>query len=325
MENEKDPREQNAKEAEARPIEERIKETGSEMKYFETDPYPEHLKEGVRLKMMLDIMKHEAKKQPGLSEDEYAKRAEEIDGWLTDPEKYQMSGSLRDILNKIWADFRGFKLKFGIVEILTASNVDVKEETLPLDSLVYMDYFTTKVLKIAGEDGGIGGTTGSISAAGARKYFKEHPDKFEEIRERTNSNFSTESVPREYDKILVYRNKDESGQERLIVLDGNGRLTRKITQAPDDEQQNIRAWVVTKTDDKPLHGYWIPTSRFADKLEEASRAESEQERSIVKKQIFDLFRISPGVGPRELERASSVNPEFAEEVLHEWASPRPSE
>ena len=288
--------------------------------YFENAPYPEHLKEAQRLEMMLDIMKHEVKKQPGLSSDEYMRREEEIDGWLTEPEKYQMGGGLRDVMNKIWADFKGFKLKFGIIEILTASNTSISEEVLPLDSLSFMDYFTTKVLSVADDNASISGTSGSMTVAEVRNYFEQHPDQFNNTKEQSTSHFEIDSVARENDKIIVYKTKDEDGQERLVVLDGNGRVVRKITQAPQDTEQTIQAYVITKMNDEPLQDYWIPTSRFADKLEEGSRAKSDVEKVLVKKQIFDLFRLSPGVGPVELERAASVNPQLAQEVLQEWST-----
>lgn len=212
--------------------------------------YPAHLYEPIRSEVANTYLKREFRKYFSSLRDIHSWKTidADIDDWFIHPEVYSING-IRDYWDGFFGMATGFKLKNGLLEVITAENITWSKEELPLDNTLTtggnMLYIHESL---------------SASKLGARSlaefFGKEEnigiAEKWEiEFRRHGEATFSRENFP------IIVEEQIFEGNKILATHDGNRRLLRAILE----EKGSISAFVGRYSDDigKPRN-YWIATS-----------------------------------------------------------------
>lgn len=203
--------------------------------------YPKHLNQKIRKEIAISYIQHEFKKLfPSISQDDIKN--------LTHSKELCLP---RDFWNGLHGISMGFKLKIGLIYLITAENIKIKKEKIDIKKLTFgTNLEQTKILEKE-----------EPSALELINFYKKNKKienndlkKVIKIRGKENN--------RENDPIVVFE-KIQNGKKFLSVYDGNGRLGRHILE----DKKKINAFIgkYTTEDHKPIN-YWLPTSLMMDIL-----------------------------------------------------------
>lgn len=206
--------------------------------------YPKHLEEKIRQEVAREYIKHEIKKLfIGLPKDYFSKIDKEIEGWAYSNE---LSWP-RDFWNGFHGIAMGFKLKIGLIYLVTAENIVWRKKILNADEL-YFGVSNSATDTVGNEE----------RSAKAMKEFFENNSKQRKIELAKTKIYRKGGENREEDPIIVVERDD-----RLSIYDGNGRFTKKILEG----KYQIDAFVGSyKSQEKFPKNYWLPTSLLMDNL-----------------------------------------------------------
>lgn len=210
--------------------------------------YPKHMEEKIRIEVAVAYLQHEFKKLfLNLPEEYFEKINREIERWTNSPEL----SNPRDFWNGFHGISMGFKLKIGLIYLITAENVGWEKVTLDTDKLNF-GVENEDTLLVGDKD-----RSGKIF----REFFENNPNLMKERLGRVKT-IRDNGVFREDDPIIVVEKMIEK-ENKLSVYDGNGRLGRFIME----ERRQITAYVAKyKTKENNPINYWLPTSILMDNL-----------------------------------------------------------
>jgi len=212
--------------------------------------YPAHIFDSIRIEIASSYIKHEFRKLLRRVSGKYWTTIDEdVSDWINSPEL----ANPRDFWNGFHGISMGFKLKIGLIYLVTAENIVWKKTEFPVDKL----WFGVELqqTKIVGE--------GKISAASMSQYFLRAENRKERQKQLDFTlKLSGGTSPRDMHPIIAVQKEEE---EKIIysVFDGNRRLAKAVLQG----QANILTYLGTyKRKDKSPKNYWIPTSILMDTL-----------------------------------------------------------
>lgn len=235
--------------------------------------YPSHIYEPARAEVAISYMKHEFRKLLWrFPEKDWPKVDRDISDWMQSPQL----AIPRDFWNGFHGISMGFKLKIGLIYLVTAENITWR-----------MEEYTVKKLWFGVEQGETRKIReGKLSAKEVTEFYsKEKNRKAKEEFIQLNQKLSKETPPRDHHPIIVIQELNDN-QIVLSVHDGNRRLAKSILEG----KEKIKAYIGEYTNDDIFpKNYWIPTSLLMDNLFFARRAYDNGNKILFNKYI-DILR-----------------------------------
>lgn len=228
--------------------------------------YPKHLYESVRIKVANTYFKREFRKYFHSLRDERAWEVidKDIDNWFSDTEFSGVNGP-RDFWDGFFGFATGFKLKNGLLEILTAENITWTEEMIPLDDTITtggnMLYIDPKL------------SEPRLSAQVLRDFFSQEENT--SLANKWLAEFHKHeelSAKRDHFPITV-EEQEYNGKTILATHDGNRRLVKSVL----DGKAEVLAYVgrYTSSPQDPQN-YWISTSFLIQMIMMAKKLQTEE-------------------------------------------------
>ena len=265
--------------------------------------YPPHLYNKNRRQVATDYIQHELRKLfPSLNSKSFETMDGDVKNWF-DNSIYLYP--IRDFWNGFWGIAIGFKLKIGLLNFITAQNIDWKKEKLDIKKL----YF--------------GGKWPPQNPQGQEKYtsvieiknFYKIPSQKIKFLKISNKNFKNRIKD---NSPIIVTEKKHNQQPKLVIYDGNGRVNRRILQ----NQKTILAWI-GKFKNKPYHpqNYWIPTPLLMELTSLAKQNWENKKEDSFKNTINTIKQIindsNSTSGLYELKnRALPSNKQFQKDFWH---------
>ncbi len=234
--------------------------------------YPEHLYEPVRVKVATDYVKAEMRKMlAGVRGGEVWKAIDkDIDSWWSENDEVKV----RNFWNGVHGIGMGFKLKIGLIQMLTAENVEWRlEPDLRLDERVMSGggypYIHEQLAK------------GPMSAEKVRRFFSRKENR--ELKEKWKEEFirhGNSSEPR--DKLPIMGIEEDTG---IMVHDGNRRMILGVLE----NRESLAAYVGRyKTEEKGAKNFWLPSSWLMELVLEGELANNFEETAKLLKNLIKL-------------------------------------
>lgn len=205
--------------------------------------YPKHIYEEIRREVAVSYVHHELKKLlPSIND---AEKWEEIRldmlNWF---DNTPLLCPVRDFWNGVQGFAEGFKLKSGLVSILTAENIKWERMQVEIEKVGFWPLMPAgsvmKDLKSRGVD-----TIGKFKEA-----LSKEDGLWEKALKESREQFGN-TIKRDADPVIFM--KEENG---YVANDGNGRTIFKFLEG----QTHIDAYVGSFTDGtKVRKNFWIPT------------------------------------------------------------------
>lgn len=229
--------------------------------------YPPHLFEPIREKIAVSYIQHEARK---LFWRLPAKYFEKIDRDIEDLMHSPYMANPRDFWNIFHGIAMGFRLKIGLIYIVTAENIRWTKRNFSVSRLWFgVDLQQTKVV---GE--------GRQPAEKLKKFYFDPKNKEEKEKQLAFTlKLSSDTAPRDTHPIIAVHGYE--GKELVYsVHEGNRRLAKAILEG----KEKILAYVGEyTTKDKFPKNYWVPTSILMDNLFFARRAYDKGDKRLFEK------------------------------------------
>jgi len=267
-----------------------------------TQVYPKHLYEPIREEIVVSYIKHEFRKLLWRVPEKYFNAIDkDISDWMNSPE----FANPRDFWNLFHGISMGFKLKIGLIYLVTAKNIKwSKSKFAVLDLQFGVEQRETKKIR----DGKLAATEV------AEFYTKKGNQALKAEFLKLNQKLSNETPPRDQHPIIAIQTK-EGEQLVYSVHDGNRRLAKAIL-----EGKNIIPAYIGKysTKDKLPKNYWIPTSILMDNLFFAKRAYDQKDKGLFDfyvKILKDMLSKSESAVYEMKERALASQQPFRNDVL----------
>lgn len=207
--------------------------------------YPEHIYEPIRHEVATNYIKHELRKYlPSLKGSQnWVGIDRDIESWFSDaPYLYPV----RDFWNGFDGILTGFKLYWGLCDLITAENIQWTKEKVPLADLHQGSLNQIFVNK------GVTDTSVANLLEVARQMSSEERL---EARELATS-FYTSAEDRTIQPITVVQ-KRVGDKDQLTIWDGNGRATIAIL----DGRNQIEAYVGRYKDERRRpENFWVSTA-----------------------------------------------------------------
>lgn len=228
--------------------------------------YPRHLYETIRIKVADTYFKREFRKYLHSLRDEKAWKIidEDIDNWFSDTKFSSVNGP-RDFWDGFFGNATGFKLKNGLLEIITAENISWTEEMIPLDNTITtggnMLYIDPRL------------SEPRLSAQFLRDFFSQANNVnlakkwLIEFQEHENLSVARDHFP------IIVEEQEHNDKTILATHDGNRRLIKAILLG----HSKISAYVgrYTSSPQKPQN-YWLSTSFLIQMIMMAKKIETEE-------------------------------------------------
>lgn len=232
--------------------------------------YPTHIYDPIRVEVANAYIKREMRKYlPSVrTRDVWKNIDRDIDQWF---ENNQNIAKIRDYWNGFHGIAMGFKLKNGLIQLITAQNVSwVKVDKLPLDGYVAtgagIEYIFQEL-------------SGNQSATDLRIFFEKHVDlaKFWKTEFEKHAETSEE---RDNFPIIAIKVKGVA-----LAHDGNRRLILAVLQ----RKKTIPAYLGHFTDGTEIpKNYWLPTSVYMDIVKSGEIAGAYEETLALLKKMIPL-------------------------------------
>ena len=264
--------------------------------------YPKHIHEPIRSEIAKSYVQHEFRKLLWRIPKEYFKKIDkDISDWLISPEL----AIPRDFWNGFHGIAMGFKLKIGLIYLITAENIKWKKVDYPVEKLWFgVEQRETKLIR-----------DGKLSAKEVKNYYSKrenisHKMKFLKL----NDKLSKETSPRDRHPIIAIQGTVD---KELVysVHDGNRRLAKAILE----NKKNILAYLGTyETKEKEPRNYWIPTSVLMDNLFFAKTAYDQKSEELFNnymETLKDMLKKSESSVYEMKERALTKKQPFRNDVL----------
>lgn len=211
----------------------------------------------------------------------------------------------RDFWNLFHGISMGFKLKIGLIYLVTAKNINWTKEEYPVQKLWFgVEQRETKKIR-----------DGKLSAKEVLEYYSRNENQnLKKEFLNLNKKLSTETPPRDHHPIIATE-KEEGGQLVKSVYDGNRKLAKSILEG----KEKILAYIgrYTTAEKFPIN-YWIPTSILMDNLFFAKRAYDQKNKRLFNhymRILRDMLDKSESAVYELKERALTSKQPFRNEVL----------
>jgi hypothetical protein len=264
--------------------------------------YPVHIYEPIRSDIAKNYIKHEFRKLLWRLPAEYFKKIDlDIENWTRSPE----IGYPRDFWNGFHGFSMGFKLKIGLIYLITAENIHWTLEDMPLSKLNFgVEQAETRHIR-----------PGKLPANEVLDFYNSRENEEEKNRFlELNRKLSSETPPRDTDPIIAFQ-KIEEGILVNSVHDGNRRLAKSVLERKDKILTYIGRY---STDNKVPKNYWIPTSLIMDNLYFARLSYEQNDRLLFDKYMAilkDMLGKSESVVYEMKDRALTKSQPFRDDVL----------
>lgn len=228
--------------------------------------YPAHLYDSTRITVANTYFKRELRKYLHSLKDEASWKIidTDIDNWFSDTEFSSVNGP-RDFWDGFFGFATGFKLKNGLIEIITAENITWTEEKLPLDNVVTTGGNMLYIDKRLAQS--------RLSAEYLRDFFNQEDN--HDLAEKWKAEFTryeNMSAKRDHFPIIV---EEQVLEDRTILAthDGNRRLIKAVLNG----DTHISAYVA-RYSSKPQNpqNYWISTSFLVQMVFMAKKINTEE-------------------------------------------------
>lgn len=212
--------------------------------------YPKHIYESIRAEIAKSYIKHEFRKLLWRIPEKYFTEIDkDISDWLISPEL----AIPRDFWNGFHGIAMGFKLKIGLIYLVTAENIKWEKIDYPVKKLWFgVEQRETRLIR-----------NGKLSANEVRNYYSKKENESEKEKFlKLNDKLSKETSPRDHHPIIAIQSTED---KELVysVHDGNRRLAKSILE----DKNSILTYLGTyKSKGKEPKNYWIPTSVLMDIL-----------------------------------------------------------
>lgn len=234
--------------------------------------YPKHIYEPIRSEIAISYIQHEFRKLFRKIPGEYwTKIDKDISDWIKSPELT----TPRDFWNGVHGIAMGFKLKIGLIQLITAENIVWKKEKTPLDKFMFG---TTNL-----ETNEMG--TKRPTANEMKQFFSlKENQKIKQKYMKLNQKLSAGTAPRDQHPIIAV----ETSRENKIgfsVHDG----TRRLTKAILEDKKTLPAYVGKYNTSKRVpRNYWLPTSFLMDLVWEGERTGDYKTISLLLRKLIKL-------------------------------------
>jgi len=225
--------------------------------------YPQHLYESIRIDVAKSYFKREFRKYLSNTRGPIWESIDsDVDSWF---EPSSPVGGPRDFWNGFWGVAMGFKLKKGLLQVLTAENIQWEEVSeLPLD------------------EGISSGTLGYIDLslnrhrlrASELREFAQNPENKTTINKWKQIFEEQARASEERDQFPIIAEEEiDHGQTILSIYDGNRRFAKAIFSG----KSTINAYVGKyKTPNKVPRNFWLPTSYLMEMIRETEALGTEE-------------------------------------------------
>ncbi len=264
--------------------------------------YPKHIYEPIRSEIAKSYVQHEFRKLLWRIPKEYFKKIDkDISDWPISPEL----AIPRDFWNGFHGIAMGFKLKIGLIYLITAENIKWEKVDYPVEKLWFgVEQRETRLVR-----------DGKLSAKEVKNYYSKrenisHKMKFLKL----NDKLSKETSPRDHHPIIATQGTVD---KELVysVQDGNRRLAKAILE----DKKNILTYLGTyETKRKEPRNYWIPTSVLMDNLFFAKTAYDQENEKLFNNYmeiLKDMLKKSESSVYEMKERALTKKQPFRNDVL----------
>lgn len=231
-----------------------------------TKLYPAHLYEQTRIQVANTYFKREFRKYFHSLRDSASWEIidNDIDNWFSDEEFSGVNGP-RDFWDGFFGFATGFKLKNGLLEVITAENIQWTEEILKLDDSITtggnMLYIDERL------------SASRLSAEYLRTFFTEPAN--QKLADEWKQKFSDhENISTKRDQFpITVEEQEYEGKKILSTYDGNRRLIKAILNGDD----SICAFVARySSHHQNPKNYWISTSFLIQMIMMAKKIDTEE-------------------------------------------------
>lgn len=234
--------------------------------------YPKHIYEPIRIQIATDYMKHEFRKLLWRVPVKYwGVIDKDISDWMISPE----FANPRDFWNLFHGISMGFKLKIGLIYLVTAENIKWSKKEFPVSELWFgVEQRETKRIR-----------NGRLSAKEVVEFYSKKENKADKKKFlELNYKLSNETPPRDDHPIIAIQRFEG---ENLIysVHDGNRRLAKAILEG---KEKILTYTGKYKTKEKFPKNYWIPTSILMEILFFARQAYEKKNNKLFNHYITTL-------------------------------------
>jgi len=264
--------------------------------------YPEHLYEPIREEIAISYIQHEFRKLLWKVPGKYFPAIDkDIADWMNSPQL----ATPRDFWNGFHGIAMGFKLKIGLIYLITAENIKWSKENHPTLNLWFgVEQKETLTIK-----------SGKISVKEVSEFYSKIENRAKKKQFiRLNQKLSEETPPRDRHPIIVIE-KMEDKQLVNSVYDGN----RRLSKAALNGKRKILTYLGTYTTEKRIpQNYWIPTSLLMDNLFFAKIAYDQKDERLFEHYmeiLKDMLSKSDSAVYEMKERALTSQQPFRNEVL----------
>lgn len=264
--------------------------------------YPKHIYEPIRAEIAISYVKHEFRKLLWrVPEKNWGAIDKDISDWLTSPELTIP----RDFWNGFHGIAMGFKLKIGLVYLITAENISWAKKKYPVSKLWFgVEQGETREIR-----------EGRLSAKEVADFYSRKENQALRARFlKLNQKLSNETPPRDRHPIIAIQ-KEEENQLVYFAHDGNRRLAKTVLEGKDKIPAYLGEYT---TKEKFPKNYWIPTSILMDNLFFAKRAYDKKDKKTFNhymKVLKDMLSKSESAVYEMKERALTSQQPFRNVVL----------
>ncbi len=256
----------------------------------------------MREEVAISYIKHEFRKLLWRVPEKYFEAIDkDLSDWMNSPEL----AIPRDFWNGFHGIAMGFKLKIGLIYLITAENTKWSKQIFPIKDLWFgVEQRETKQIR-----------DGKLSAKEVSEFYslKTNKTKRFEFLE-LNRKLSEETPPRDLHPIIAIQ-KMEGENLVYSVHDGNRRLAKAILE----RKEKILTYLGTYTTEQKLPiNYWIPTSILMDIIFFAHQAYDNKDKKLFNKymsSLKDMLSKSESAIYEMKERALTSQQPFRRDVL----------
>jgi len=225
--------------------------------------YPKHLYEEIRKEIGVSYVRHELRKYlPSVRGETWKEIDHDIATWFDDA---PFLFPVRDFWNGVHGIMMGFKLYNQLLSFITAENVEWEKKNIELDKLTFGSVNPVLVDKMGAEMGVIK----------AQQIYDRDRGFRDEAMGKIKSWYEMTEMREEHS--IIVTEKEMDGEKKLVIYDGNGRVTVAVLQG----KKEISAFVSRFVDEELRpRNFWLPTSLLMDITSFAKLAWKENQEGI---------------------------------------------
>mgnify|MGYP005851842837 CR=1 FL=1 len=270
---------------------------------MEREVYPKHLYDQIRREIAVDYVRHELRKYlPSVRGDVWSKIDQDIEGWFDEaPFLYPV----RDFWNGVHGIMMGFKLYNHLLNFITGENVNWTREEIELEHLSF-GTVNSLVRKVVPEGNEVRmAMSGYLKNEKLRTSHLEEMQKWYEMTEERSAN-----------PIIVTQKRIE-GEDKLVVYDGNGRVTLAVLEG----RGKILAYVGRFVDERRQpENYWLPTSLLMEVVHFVKKAKETGDDNLYGSYVLvlkDMLRRSESSKYEMLNRVVPKESKYYDEFMRD--------